>query len=274
MTRPKRPRSPAWAKRVLGLWIIVAGIGSAPVGAAASTVTQPLHFTVAPPTNDLPWFFHYDVGYADRATEALANDGVEQAVGVDGPLPFGFRARGRLAVGFQDQADTHVAWDAELLRTLIGDASDSNAFHLALGAGTRREWEGTYVAVGRVSAGKALGALNFFGNLCLERPFASDRDELDLITTLASTWQVTKRTSVGLEVVGEDWEGLWESEEAEGGAKIVAGPTIGVQPWERLVLSLIAGPIFHVTTTDPPDASRASDGDVGVIVRLSIGYAF
>lgn len=248
-----------------------------PVPAMANTTpgiaTRPFQFTITAPTSARPWFLHYDLGYADRATEAVALDGVEQTVGVEGPLPWGFRMLGRVALGFEDGNEDEYAWHVELLHNLIGSTADPEAFHLAFGAGVRRDWEETFVAIGRAVAGKQLGDWNVSGNVVLEKPFASERDELDIITTLATSWQAIERASFGVELIGEDWEGLWESEEAEGGAKLILGPTITALPIDHVLVSVIAGPVFHMTTSDSPEDSRGNS-DTGFLVRLSAGYAF
>ena len=68
--------------------------------------------------------------------------------------------------------------------------------------------------------------------------------------------------------IGEDLEGFWEAEEAEGGARLLVGPSLHVSPnRQRWQLIATGGPLFHpkdngqssVAFRDlPPDTNRTS----------------
>jgi len=74
--------------------------------------------------------------------------------------------------------------------------------------------------------------------------------------------------SLGVEAIGEDIEGFWESEEAEGGARLLVGPSFRIAPaGQRWQFIATGGPLFHPSDTGrssgafrdlPPDRSRAS----------------
>ena len=76
------------------------------------------------------------------------------------------------------------------------------------------------------------------------------------------------RGVLGVEAIGEDLEGFWESEEREGGARLLAGPSFHISPaGQRWQLTATGGPMFHPSDTGrassafrdlPPDTSRAS----------------
>jgi hypothetical protein len=117
-----------------------------------------------------------------------------------------------------------------------------------VGIGARREWEGTTAALARVCLGWSSGRALVFGNLRLEKPFAKGRDAIDLITTLGWSQRLGQGLRVGVEGVGEDLEGFWDAEEAEGGAKLYVGPAIHWSaPAGRLWLSASGGPIIFAT---------------------------
>jgi hypothetical protein len=65
----------------------------------------------------------------------------------------------------------------------------------------------------------------------------------------------TSAVSLGVEAIGEDLEGFWEAEEAEGGARLLAGPSPRIAPagrrWQFLATG---GPLFH-----PSGTHRSSD---------------
>jgi len=84
---------------------------------------------------------------------------------------------------------------------------------------------------------------------------------------------------VGIEAIGEDLEGFWEAGEAEGGARLLVGPSLRVtprgHPWH---LSVAGGPVVHATRSsragDVVRALPASTGRNGYAVRASLGYVF
>jgi hypothetical protein len=55
----------------------------------------------------------------------------------------------------------------------------------------------------------------------LEHPYAAGRDALDLITSLGASHALTSTLWLGVEAVGSDLEGFWDSAEAGGGATLV-----------------------------------------------------
>lgn len=236
-----------------------------------TSITRPFVYTVTPTSADAGWLVHYDLGYAKRATDTLANNGVEQGIGINGPLGYGLTLRGHLAVGDEGRGDSRTAWDVEVLDNLIGEGEGA---HLAIGLGSRREWDGTVVALGRLSIGEDLGRWGLFGNLRLERPFAAGRDSVDLITTLAWTYRANHWLNAGLEAFGEDLEGLWQADETEGGAKLMLGPSLYLLPWGDIVVNLFAGPIAYVTHSVAGASTTANDGTFGYALHLSIGRSF
>jgi hypothetical protein len=220
-----------------------------------------------------PWTAYYDAGYGERTAEPIGYDGVEQHFGVQGRLGAGFTLLGHVGLGIGDDA-TRSSQQAELLKDVLGSTS---SVRLAVGLGARREWEGTTAALARVCLGWSSRQILLFGNLRLEKPFAEGRDAVDLITTIGWLQSVGHGLRLGVEAVGEDLEGFWEAEEAEGGAKVYAGPAVH---WAasagRLWLSAGGGPIVYATRsgrTSPAPRPLAAAGN-GFTMRLSVGYTF
>jgi hypothetical protein len=259
----------------LALLLLVSLLSAAePAGAQV----RPFVFTVTTSsTTSEPgrhaWAAYYDAGYGERATEPFGYDGLEQRVGLQGRLGRGFTLLGHAAFGMGDEA-TRASQEAELLKDLLGPAS---SLRLALGLGARREWEGTTAALARVCVGWSGRRTLLFGNLRLEKPFAFGRDAVDLIITLGWLQEVRRGLRVGLEAVGEDLEGFWEAEEAEGGAKLYAGPALHWSaPTERLWLSAGGGPIVYATRngrTSPAPRPLQASGN-GFTVRVAVGLTF
>jgi hypothetical protein len=106
------------------------------------------------------------------------------------------------------------------------------------------------------------------GNLLFQKPFSSERDSVDLITSAGWARKLAHGVSLGVEVIGEDLEGFWDSEEAEGGARLLVGPSLHISPaGRRWQLTATGGPMFHPSDTHrssgafrdlPPETKRTS----------------
>ena len=105
---------------------------------------------------------------------------------------------------------------------------------LAIGGGMLHEIGGTNVLLARVVGGHEAESWRLHGNVLFQKPFASDRDTIDLISTVGWGRRITPALAIGVEAVAEDVEGFfWEVEEAEGGARFLVGPSIHVAPAGR-----------------------------------------
>ena len=246
---------------------------------ASAQVIRPFVFTVTTSRADTgtgarAWTAYYDAGYAERADEPFGYDGVGQRIGFQGGLGSRFTLLGHVAVGVKADAATRSSQEAELLRDLLGPSS---SLRLAVGLGGRREWEGTTAALGRVSLGWSDHNTLLFGNLGFEKPFAAGRDALDVISSLGWLQRLGRGWRVGVEAVGEDLEGLWEADEAEGGAKLYAGPAVHwSSSTERLWVSASGGPVVYATRsgrTSPAPRPLDAAGN-GLTLRLAVGCTF
>jgi hypothetical protein len=136
----------------------------------------------------------------------------------------------------------------DVVRPLISTTSVS----LAAGGGIRQEWDGTRVLIGRALAGGAVAHGRLQGSVVLERATSSRirRDAADVITTFGWSRAVARHVSAGLEGIGQDLEGLWDPAEADGGAKLLVGPSIhlqsGTATWSAAVT---AGPVMTAATS-------------------------
>jgi hypothetical protein len=252
--------------------LLLAGLAEAQDRPFVFTVTtSPLGSATGPDRR--AWTAYYDSGYGEESGEPFGYDGVEQRFGVQGRLGAGFTLLGHVGLGIGDVA-TRSTQQAEVLKDVSGATS---RVRLAVGVGARREWEGTSAALARVCLGWSGKNTLLFGNALVEKPFAAGRDPVDLITTLGWLQNVGGGLRLGVEAVGEDLEGFWEAEEAEGGAKLYAGPALHwTAPSGRLWLSASGGPILYATRssrTSPAPRPLGADGN-GFTVRASVGYTF
>jgi hypothetical protein len=74
-------------------------------------------------------------------------------------------------------------------------------------------------------------------------------------------------------------EGFWDAEEAEGGARILVGPSVHVAPTNaKWQVTITGGPLFHGdANANSSDASRLlplQSARLGYAVRGSLAYGF
>jgi hypothetical protein len=238
----------------------------------AAAQDRPFLFSVSTPERDDPRAaVHYEASFGERPFDLVDGDRPEQRFGVQAAFGNGFIVLGRIGVA-ADGRDTRSSQQGEVLyspwRGRLG---------VAAGMGMRHESAGVNVLLGRVIAGRRFDAWRVDGNLLFEKPFTTGRDALDLITTFGVARTLTPMLHAGLEVIGEDLEGFWEAEEAEGGARILIGPSLRLAPpsqhWQ---VSVTGGPIIHATSNDlSSSASRSLPGTRnGFAVRAAVSYGF
>jgi hypothetical protein len=149
---------------------------------------------------------------------------------------------------------------------------------LALGLGVRHESAGVNVLLGRLAAGRSFNAWRLDGNALFEKPFSTGRDAVDLITSFGVSRRVLPAFHAGVELIGEDLEGFWEEDEAEGGARVLVGPSLRIAPpAARWQIGIAGGPIVHAKRSSrTSDATRGlpTAGNSGFGVRVSLSYGF
>jgi hypothetical protein len=206
--------------------------------------------TTAPDTSKSQVLVDYAVGVGEHTFHTDAENGPEQRVGLQASL-------GRWTVlgqfGVATAAGNYqTSQQGELLYSFL--TQGTHGITLSAGGGLLHEADGVDVVLGRVVAGRDYEAWRLHGNLVFQRALAPNRDALDLITTIGWARRVSDAVSMGVEGIGEDLEGFWDPTEAEGGARILIGPSIHIGPRGRAwQLSAAGGPTLH-----PSDTGRSS----------------
>jgi hypothetical protein len=254
-------------------FLLLAGLVAVP----AVAQDRPFQFSVSTPrTQERHATMHYEAGFGERPFDLVEGERPEQRLGIQASLGRGLTLLARVGIAADGQ-DTRSSQQAELLYSVLH--SPANAGSLAIGIGVRHESQGINVLLGRVATGRQFADWRLDGNALFEKPFSTGRDAVDLITTVGVARRLTSALYGGLEVIGEDLEGFWEEEEAEGGARLLVGPSIRVTPgsghWQ---FGVAGGPIFHATrsarSSDATRALPANGGRDGFGVRASLSYSF
>ena len=232
--------------------------------APAAAQERPFLFSVTTAPEGKPAVrLDYDVGVGERAFQSDTANQPEQRVGVQAT----YRRLTLLArVGIAEVGSAYQSSQSgEVLYSMLGP---TRGVALAAGGGVLHEAGGVNVLLVRVVAGRNTESWRLHGNVLFQKPMSSDRDAVDLITSVGWSRTLSHGVSLGVEAIGEDLEGFWESQEAEGGARLLAGPSLHVSPaGQRWQLTATGGPLFHPSDTRrssgafrdlPPDTRRAS----------------
>jgi hypothetical protein len=258
---------------LLGLVVSAAPADAQP---AVSTPHAFLFSIAAPPSAERRASVYVDTGVGERAFDLVQGDEPEQRIGVQATLGSRLTLLARVGVA-GDGSGVRASQQGEVLYSLL--QSPARQASLAIGIGVRHEAHGVNVLLGRLAAGRAFQAWRLDGNALFEKPYATGRDAVDLITTFGVARQVRPSLAIGVELIGEDLEGFWEEDEAEGGARILVGPSIRfAPPSARWQVGLAGGPIVHATrSTVRSDATRSlpdSGGRDGYAIRCRVSYGF
>ena len=171
------------------------------------------------------WSLNYSGGYGQYTVSPLGFDGVDQDIAVKGYLGNQFSLMTTLGVGFGNGGNTQTYQQAEVFKDFIGGKS-ATGFRFGTSLGIIHEFSNDVVALSRFNAAYESLTWKVGANARVEKAFAKDRDALDLISSFGIQRKITGRLFGGVEAVGQDLEGLWETDEAEGGAKVLIGPSL------------------------------------------------
>jgi len=215
---------------------------------AVGNAAQPFLFSVNTFTSETPFVSVSASGnYAERTAGPFGYDGVDQQLAVKGYLGNRFTLLANADLGFSRTGSTASAQQAEVIRDFVGGKSFYGA-RFGVGLGANRDFSSVGAVFSRVTAAFESPTWRIGGNFKFEKAFAKDRDGIDLISSIGYQHRIAGAFFAGIEAVGEDLEGFWETDEAEGGAKLLLGPSLNYAPmYSRFSFSLSGGPVFYAT---------------------------
>jgi len=235
---------------------------------------RPFLFTfTAPPENYSSIIINYDAAYSSNTFEPLGHENIEQAIGVHAGFGESFTFFTKLGMAFNNKS-VRSSQHIEMLMHII--KSKDNMVDLSLGSGLLHEYSGTNVLLARAVVGRRFSRWQIYSNALFEKPFSRDRDALDLFVTIGWSYQMTRIMHLGLELVGQDLEGFWEIEEAEGGALLFAGPTLVVKvPDMSWTFTLGGGPIIRATQSSQASLAprELPIKENGYVIHAALNYA-
>ena len=218
------------------------------VNANGRQAVQPFLFSVNTLTGGSPyWAINASTNYAERTSGQFGYDGAAQQISVKGYLGNRFTFYANADVGFARNGGLNSAQQAEVIRDIVGGKQTYGA-RFGLGLGANRDFSNVGAVFSRFTASYESQRWRLGGNLRVEKAFSGSRDEIDLVTSLGFQHRLTGPVFAGIEAMGQDLEGFWDTAEAEGGAKLLIGPSINITPENsRLSFSASGGPVFYAT---------------------------
>jgi hypothetical protein len=223
------------------------------------------------------WSLNYAGGYGQRTVTPLGYDGVDQNIGVKGYLGNKFTMLASMGIGFGTNGNIESIQQAEVIRDFIG-GNEPNGFRMGASLGFRREFNNDKVALSRVTAMYEDINWRFGANVRFEKAFDKERDAFDVISSLGIQRQISGQLFGGIEAVGQDLEGFWETDEAEGGARLLVGPSLNYAPVaSRFSFTLCGGPIIYATRSTPAFnefAVRELPASNGFTMKFNVGFKF
>lgn len=237
--------------------------------------------------NETPYLYHRAPGdngpklnielesaYGSREAGPVGDKGYEQILRLRYDIGSRFFVSGQGGLLFDDKGYKAPSGGGEVgVKALVQELHQIN---FTLAAGYLYDYQGVHVPRLRVGLGRRFGDFDLVLHALLEFPQSSSthRDTVDLISGLAMSYRVNSWFSPGLEILMQDIEGFWEKEEAEGGAKLLVGPTLGFKPWQELSLKLNAAAIIPGSKNSAKPGQPALKNDYGFLGRLVLGYGF
>ncbi|MGZ3874407.1 MAG: hypothetical protein ACXVJD_15910 [Mucilaginibacter sp.] len=239
---------------------------------------QPFLFTINTLNPDARgWSLNYSGGYGQHTVTPLGYDGVDQNVSVKGYLGDKFTLVASMGVGFGNKGAINSLQQAEVLRDFIG-GNTAEGIRIGASLGFRREFNSDKVALSRITAAFENLKWKLGANVRFEKAFDKNRDDIDVISSIGVHRQISGQFFGGFEAVGQDLEGFWEADEAEGGARVLIGPSLNYAPSaSRFSFTLCGGPIIYATrsvTALNEFAVRELPSNNGFTMKFNVGFKF
>jgi len=238
-----------------------------------------------------------ETAYGNRETRLLGADVVEQGlrVRVAGTDWLSFEGWGGFALRTDENAegdgrDSAVSGDV-FARVLNQERQFVN---LSLGLGYLYDYGQNSIPRARLTVGRQWRDFDLSFSTLAEMPLTEEKereeeaeaegeeeeeagayDEVDLIFSAAFSYGLTDWMRLGAESVLEDAEGFWDTEEAEGGAKMLLGPTAYFAATDNMFVRLNAASVIPLTSNQQTRVpGGATNNGPGFLGRIALGYTF
>jgi hypothetical protein len=217
----------------------------------------------------------YEVGYGSRESRSFTQEGVEQGARLRFQpwARFGVEAFGGVVVDASGGGYRSLAASIEGLGRVLVQAR--HHVNLDVGAGYIYDYRGDHVPRLRVTLGRSFDRLDVSLSALLEIPVGrAGRDEVDVVIAAAASYRLVSWLRLGLEVAAEDLEGLTARAEAEGGTKLLFGPTLALTFPHGLFLKVNTAAVYAYLANQTFAAGAPRPDEWGVMVRAALGWSW
>ncbi len=236
---------------------------------------EPFLFSVTTLTReDLKWSMDYSASYGERVTGPFGYAGIGQNFALKGYLGKQFTLYANAALGFSGKDNVASMQHAEILHDFIGGRKNLG-LRLGAGVGATRDYSNVKSLMTRITLSYDALRWKAGGNLLLEKAFGNNRDAIDVITSFGFHYRLKGNVYGGFETVGEDLEGFWDPEEAEGGAKLLLGPSLNMTSKNsKVFFSVSGGPVFYATRNELSNTGAIRDlpSQPGMTIRARVVF--
>ncbi len=223
---------------------------------------------------DLKWTMDYSTSYGERVSGPFGNEGVGQQVGIKGYLGKQFTLYAHAAFGFTSDNAVTSAQQVEIIHDFIG-GKKNQGLRLGIGLGAGKDFSNIGSVLSRIAISYDAPRWKAGGNVLFEKAFAANRDKIDIISSFGFHHILFGRLYGGFETVGEDLEGFWDPAEAEGGAKLLLGPSLNMTTNNsKISFAVSGGPVFYASRSQitNPDALRELPAQPGLALRAKVTF--
>lgn len=261
-------------KRQVAVGLIVVGLLVAG-NAADARASESFVFGRSGPGTPGALSVESETALGTRDARPFGERGVEQRLRFQAGVLTGLSFEASAGALFDSAENLAGAWDVGARWSFLHHAT--HGVNGQLTASWRNDYQGVAVPRLGLLAGKSWAGFDAVATGLAEFPVRSPRrDEVDVIFGGGVSSPLTSRVRLGAELMGEDLEGLWEAEEAEGGAKLLAGPTLAVGAMEFLDVRINASGYVPLTRNEPTrvEPGVSVPGGPGFLGRVIVSYAF
>ena len=166
-----------------------------------------------------------------------------------------------------------VAGAVELLAGVLDEPEAP--IRLSLGVGVARDFRDATVVRLRGIATRGLGSSELSLNGLAEIPLGADRDRVDLMVGGAYMTSLRPGLRLGAELLTRDIEGLWDPNEAEGGARLAFGPSGWLALGDQVGVKANVGAVLPLTQNPyRRDGTLVESTGAAFLVRMAMLYSF
>lgn len=223
----------------------------------ASAQGRPFSFTVPFPDETPQAVVRYDGGWSNGSFEPLSGDHIQQTSELDSPIGSrvllmmsGGEAFLGPAASRQLEPKSPTRRSMEQVETLV-DVLRFSGWHLAASAGARHDFDGSVMALSRLSLSRTAATWSFAANVYATKPVQGavlspkGIPWADVTASVGATRNVTPGVSLGIETVAGNAESLL-SHGLTGSAAILIAPLASFAlPGHRARLTVSGGPIVQ-----------------------------